>query len=103
MPDHRRRRIGASKGPHWSTQNQPERRPPVMTRGQRDPAGTRSPGGANWLAGYTGSYCATSLLVGNAGAGYDPIFSTVYSLAQKSGGPSLSGTRFSAGASPYFR
>src|SRR5665213_1345896 len=40
---------------------------------------------------------------GNAGGGYRPIFSTVYALAQKSGGPSLSGTLFVAGLTPRFR
>jgi hypothetical protein len=35
---------------------------------------------------------ACSLAVGNGGSGYVPIFSTVYSLTQKSGGPPLSCT-----------
>ncbi len=44
-----------------------------------------------------------SRAVGKAGAGYVPIFSGVYSLAQKSGGPSLSATRLRTGFTPCFR
>ena len=44
-----------------------------------------------------------SLAVGNGAAGSVPIFSDVYSLAQKSGGPSLSGTRLLTGLTPFFR
>ena len=44
-----------------------------------------------------------SFAVGNGGAGYRPILSGVYSLAQKSGGPSLSATLLTTGLTPRFR
>jgi hypothetical protein len=40
---------------------------------------------------------------GNGDAGYGPILATVYSLAQKSGGPSLSATLLLTGFTPRFR
>lgn len=43
-----------------------------------------------------------SFAVGNDGAGYGPAISGQV-LAQKSGGPSLSGTRLLTGRSPRFR
>src|SRR5689334_20086359 len=49
---------------------------------------------------------ARSFTVGNGGAGYDPSFScgiSLYSLTQKSGGPSLSATLFFMGLSPRFK
>ncbi len=49
-------------------------------------------------------YCGRlSLAAGKGGAGYVPYFWGVYSLAQKSGGPSLSGTRLLTGCTPRLR
>lgn len=48
-------------------------------------------------------YLWTSLRVGNGGAGYVPIFSTVYSLAQRSAGASDGATLLLTGLTACFK
>ncbi len=55
-----------------------------------------------WRLVFSCSYLR-SLAVGYGTAGYGPILATVYSLAQKSGGPSLSCTLWLTGFSPSLR
>jgi hypothetical protein len=60
-------------------------------------------GGSRYQPFFASRYGILSFAAGKERAGYGPILATVYSLAQKSGGPSLSATLWLEGFTPRLR